>query len=188
MRTFALDISTVATGWALFDGEDLVKYGVIKPDPEFSQTERYFFVTQSVVTLLKIFKPTDLAIEDTFYSKDPTVLKKLNRIAGQIMYAWYAITRKEPFFYMASQARGAIDVSGKATKKEVTDAVNIHFKLRGKVKDDNIADAIVIGACHTKEILSPESYDESQAVKVTPKKPKSRKHSDVGTRGNRRGT
>jgi len=156
MRTFGLDLSTIASGWALFDGDKLLRYGVIKPDKDLNQTEKYFYITQTVVTLWKLYRPTDLSIEDTFIHPDPkkanpASVKKLNRIAGQIMYAWYLLTRKEAAFYMASSARGAINVSGRADKKEVTAGVNKFFKLRGRVKDDNMADAIVVGYKHVVE-------------------------------------
>lgn len=163
MRTFALDLSTVATGWALFDGESLQKYNVIKPDSDLSESEKYFYITQSVATLLRLYKPTDLAIEDTFYSKDPTVLKKLNRIAGQIMFIWYTLSKKDPVFYMASSARKATGISGIAKKPEIVEAVNKMFKLRGRLKDHNMADAIVVGYCH----WAKTSIDKINVIDVT---------------------
>ncbi len=147
MRTLGLDISTVATGWALFEGDQLIKWGVIKTDKDMNITEKYFYVTHSVITLLKIYRPNFLSIEDTFLGRDPVTFKKLNRIAGQIIYAWFSYTRTEPSFYMASAARKSVGINGKSTKTEVTQGVNEIFKLRGRIKDDNIADAIVVGYC-----------------------------------------
>ena len=147
MRTLGLDISTVATGWSLFEGDQLVKWGVINPDKDLNITEKYFFITHSVITLIKLYKPVHLSVEDTFLGKNVVTFKKLNRIAGQIIYAWFLYARKEPNFYMASEARASIGINGKATKEEVTQGVNEFFKLRGRVKDDNIADAIVVGYC-----------------------------------------
>ena len=175
MRTIGLDLSTVATGWALFDGESLRKYNVIKPDSDLSETEKYFYITQSVATLLRLYKPDDLAIEDTFYSKDPTVLKKLNRIAGQVMYIWYTLSKKNPVFYMASSARKAAGISGIAKKPEVTEAVNKIFKLRGRLKDHNMADAIVVGYCHwtrwaNKQFTEGEVEPRKKARRVRPKR------------------
>ncbi len=147
MRTLGLDISTVATGWSLFEGDQLVKWGVINPDKDLNITEKYFYVTQSIITLIKLYRPIHLSIEDTFMGKNVVTFKKLNRIAGQIIYAWFSYCRKEPSFYMASEARASIGINGKATKPEVTQGVNEFFKLRGRIKDDNIADAIVVGYC-----------------------------------------
>ena len=180
MRTFALDISTIATGWAIFDGTSLQKYNVIKPDSEFSESEKYFYITQSVATLLRLYKPTDLAIEDTFYSKDPTVLKKLNRLAGQIMYIWYTLSKKDPVFYMASSARKTAEIDVRGTKKEITEAVNKKFGLRGRLKDHNMADAILVGYCHwvktsmnkinVMDVTGSEEAPRRKARRVRPKR------------------
>ena len=88
-----------------------------------------------------------MAIEDTFMGKNHVTFKALNRLAGQIIYACFVHNRTEPEFYMATTARAAVGINGKATKTEVTQGVNELFKLRGRVKDDNISDAIVIGYC-----------------------------------------
>jgi len=175
MKTFALDLSSVATGWALFDGTSLHKYNVIKPDSDLSQSDKYFYITQSVATLLRLYRPTHLAIEDTFYSKDPTVLKKLNRIAGQIMFVWRTLARNEPFFYMASSARKAAEIHPKSTKTEIIEAVNKKFGLRGRLKDHNMADAILVGYCHitkefSEELEKPASNPGKKARRVRPER------------------
>lgn len=149
MRVLGLDISTVATGWAIIEDGKLLKYGVICPDDELNDCEKNYYITQSVATVLKLYKPNDLAIEDTFMGKNVVTLKKLSRIAGQIMYLWYHATRMEPIFYMASTARTSIPgLKGTAEKSEVTDAVNTFFKLRKKIEDHNIADAVVTAFHH----------------------------------------
>ena len=153
MKTLALDISSVATGWAVFKGNDLVATGVINPPKtNLSQAAKFYYISHSVAAIIKLYRPTSLAIEDTFYSKDPTVLKKLNRIAGQIQYLWFSFCGKDPYFYMASSARTSFEgLTGKSKKDEIVSAVNKFFKMR--LKDHNIADAIVIGWHHvTKQI------------------------------------
>lgn len=178
MRVLGLDISTVATGWAIVDNGKLLKYGVINPDADFNECEKYFFITHSIATIMKLYRPNHLAVEDTFMGKNVAVLKKLSRIAGQIMYLWYHSTRTEPYFYMASSARTSIPgLKGTADKEIVTEAVNGFFKLRKKIEDDNIADAVVT-AYHHYVASQPEKPKEEPDVKKACKKRK-RKTEDV---------
>lgn len=154
MKTLALDISSVATGWAVFKGINLVATGVINPPKtNLSEAAKFYYIAHSVVAIIKLYRPTSLAIEDTFYSKDPTVLKKLNRIAGQIQYLWFSFCGKDPYFYMASSARKSFEgLTGKSKKDEIVIAVNRFFKIR--LKDDNIADAVVIGWHHVSKQIN----------------------------------
>lgn len=166
MRLLSLDISTVATGWAIFDDGKIAHSGLIEPDRNLSDSARYYWITHHVTGLIKMYKPNDVVIEDTFYLKDPTVLKKLNRIAGQVMYIWYSMSGKSPYFYMAVQARKSIpELKGNAKKEEIVEAVNKFFGLRGKLTDDNIADAIVTGYHH----FVVSSNDGGRQVPLDPK-------------------
>jgi len=149
IRTLALDISTVATGWAIMDNDKIVKVGVISSDKGLSDSARYYLITHTIKGIIIAYKPTDLAVEDTFYAKDPTVLKKLSRLAGQAMYLWFKMSGKTLNFYMAMSSRKSFPgLTGRSSKDEIVVAVNKHFKLRGRLKDNNAADALVTGYHH----------------------------------------
>lgn len=153
MRILGLDISTVATGWAIYDSltENLIRYDVIKPSKDLNHDQKLLVIAQSVDLILKTYRGiTDISIEDTFISKDPTAVKKLNRIAGAIIHLWYLRKGKEANFYMASSARKSMDIPGNSQKEEVTKAVNKRFGLR--LKDHNVADAIVVAHCHAVKV------------------------------------
>lgn len=170
MKTLGLDLSTVASGWALFDNGIPTKYGVIQPDSDLSESAKYFYIAQSVATLLRVYRPTELAIEDTFFGKNISTLKKLSRLAGQMMYIWRLFAAKEVNFYMASSVRKSINVKGNAQKEEVVEAVNKYFKLRGRVKDNNVADAIVVGYHHWAQGQLrplPEERRKARRVRTT---------------------
>lgn len=150
-RVIGLDISSIASGWSVLDLVDgqtiLTDYGVINPPETLNQTATFGYITDSIGILLKAFQPNDLVIEDTFFGKDVTVLKKLSRIAGQLQYIWWSKQRKEPFFYMAMTARKDFPgLQGNSKKPEIVVAVNKQFNLR--IKDHNIADAIVVAHHH----------------------------------------
>jgi len=171
MRILALDLSTVASGYCILDDskpQTPVAWGVIEPDKNFNEIEKYFYITNRIAILIKLYRPDDLTIEDTFYSKDPTVLKKLNRLAGQVMYLWYKAKSKEVYFYMAMSARKSIpDLKGTASKEEIVVAVNKFFGMRGKVTDHNTADAFVLANHHLMATMLKDN-----TVKKSRKMPK----------------
>lgn len=168
MKILTWDVSTVATGWAYMDDDKIIDYGVIKPPEDLSESAKYFYVTHSALGLLKLYRPSTIVIEDTFFAKDPTVLKKLNRIAGQIMFIWFQSTGREAVFYMATTARKDFPgLNGRSKKEEIVEAVNKHFELRGRVKDHNIADALVLGYHHylaTRPEIGPVAPDVQSVV------------------------
>ena len=156
MRIIGCDLSTVSSGWSLFETTGptkeqttLLRYGVIEPLAGLTESEKYFVIAHQFDMLIRLFKPDGLVIEDTFYSKDPTVLKKLNRLAGHVQSVWFKLRRLDAVFYMAMSARKTMGgLSGKASKEEIVEAVNKFFGLRGRLKDHNSADAIVVAYHH----------------------------------------
>ena len=165
MKTLGLDLSSVATGWASFDDEELVASGVINPPKStLSESAKFFYIAHSVAGLMKIYRPTDISVEDTFFAKDPTVLKKLNRIAGQIQYLWFSYSGRQVNFYMASTVRKSFPgLTGKSKKEEIVSAVNKEFHMR--TKDHNIADAIVVGWHHVLIGLGKEMGTSTGFIK-----------------------
>ena len=180
MRILALDLSTVCSGFALVEATapvtaevKLLRFGVIEPFEGLTESEKYFMIAHQVDLLIRLFKPDHLVIEDTFYSKDPTVLKKLNRLAGHVQAIWYKLRRMDAVFYMAVSARKSLGgLSGKASKEEIVEAVNKFFGLRGRLKDHNSADAVVMayhhamtGAFKTAPVVTTEpSLDATETI------------------------
>lgn len=169
MRILGLDVSTVATGFCIFDSltecNKPLAYGVINPDTELTESEKYYYIAEQIKLLIKIYRPDDISVEDTFYSKDPTVLKKLSRIAGQVQYIWYDLMQKNVNFYMAMTARKSIGLKGTAKKEEIVEAVNKFFDMRGRIKDHNIADAFVVGYHHLVAKNNPIKEVEHTIIK-----------------------
>lgn len=175
MRILALDLSTICSGFAIIDATapvtdniKLLRFGTIEPFEGLSESEKYFVIAHQAEMLIRVFHPDELIIEDTFYSKDPTVLKKLNRLAGHVQAIWYKLRRKDAIFYMAVSARKTFGISGKATKPEIVEAVNKYCGLRGRLKDHNAADAVVMayhhalsGADKAEQLVDPVLPEES---------------------------
>ena len=201
MKILSLDLSTVCSGWDLFESTaptyeatKLHRYGTIEPLPKLSESERYFCITHQVDMLIRLFRPDQLVIEDTFCGKNVTTLKTLNRLAGHVQSVWFRLRQRDAAFYMPAQTRKSVGLSGRAEKPEIVEGVNKFFKLRGKVTDHNAADSIVLGYHHiltgafapaggvedptldTVETIEPPS--PSEFVKPLPKDKKRKKEND----------
>lgn len=153
MKILALDVSTVATGWAVFEDDKLMDWGVINPNSELLEGSKAYYVSQTVAVIMEVYRPDEITIEDTFFLKNVNTLKVLNRIAGQIQHAWFKFSGKEAVFYMAMTARKDFPgLKGNAEKEEIVTAVNEKFfsrkKEANKLTDHNTADAIVLGYHH----------------------------------------
>jgi Holliday junction resolvasome RuvABC endonuclease subunit len=176
MRILSLDLSTVASGYAVFDGDKLLTYGVIHPADDLSESARYFHIAHQITGLIQIYNPDDLVIEDTFCGPNVVTLKQLNRLAGCVLFFWFSKKRREAYFYMAMSARKYFpELKGNSTKEEIVEAVNKFFKLRGKLTDHNIADAIVMGHHHCQ--IKNGNIVELDAPR--PKQKRKRKKPDV---------
>jgi len=171
MRTLALDVSTVATGWAVFEDDKLIDWGVINPNSELLEGSKAYFVSQTVAVVMEVYRPDEVTIEDTFFLKNVNTLKVLNRIAGQIQHAWFKFSGKEAVFYMAMTARKDFPgLKGNSEKEEIVAAVNKQFFSRKKVEnqltDHNVADAIVLGYHHSLSTVTNKKVAPVEIVRV----------------------
>lgn len=171
MRVLGVDLSSVNTGLAILDdskANPLVAYLSLEPPKELDQTRKIFYISAGVMVFEVLYGADQLAIEDTFFKTNVTTLKLLNRIAGAVQANWYFHKRTSPYFYQAKSVRLTFpNLKGSSTKEEIVEAVNKFFGLRGKIKNDNIADAIVLAYHHlqkvkdnTAEVIREETESE----------------------------
>ena len=63
MKIMGLDMSTTATGWALFDGEELRDYGVLRANEKYMY-ERLLHMKQMIKEVFEFHKPDMVVIEE----------------------------------------------------------------------------------------------------------------------------
>lgn len=183
MLVLALDIST-KTGWAVFEDQKLLEYGLISVPQKFSDFGEYpfsyFKFTQDIAS--KIFaktleiKPDIIVIEETNRGKQRFSQKILEFLHCQILGS--LISYKVPVFYISTStwrkalgikmskdgkknnqkvnkanregiSKKTLGLKGKITVKHLTlDFVNNTYNLNLKMKDNNEADAIALGASY----------------------------------------
>ncbi len=165
MRVLGLDISSVATGWAVVDeGKPIVK-GVINLDPKLSPGAKTWYLRHQVETLIVLYKPNELAVEDVFLKINYATTKVLSRLAGTIQELWYSVSGKDVLFYYAVTARSQADLGIKpaSPKEQIMEATNKKFKFRPAIVDNNVSDAVLIAYCGWRK----KGYSEQEAAKGT---------------------
>lgn len=84
-RTFALDQASHKTGWAVFDGKELVRYGVLEVKGE-DEIERFHEIKTWLIGIIAVWEPDLVAIEGIQYQTNigmgVTTFQTLARLQG----------------------------------------------------------------------------------------------------------
>jgi len=143
-RVLSLDISASSTGWAfLTNRSKKIKYGLIKTSPKVSTAERLVVFRIAILDLITKFKPTDIAIEDTFIGPNPKVNKLLSKFGGVAEELIFSLTTKnalivdnkttKAFFHVKTKSALFDLISDLLTLEKEID--NLSFKKHNDLTD-----------------------------------------------------
>lgn len=149
-RILALDQATHLTGWSIFDGKELVKYGVFSTDLD-EEIARDNAIKNWLLSMIESWRPDQIGIEGVQYQEEVsgkkisvTVFQALARLQGILMEACYEA--KVPYTICPTNTwRNHCGVKGKyrVDKKR---SMQIHTKQWYDISvSDDEADAIGIG-------------------------------------------
>lgn len=141
-----VDPSTVSTGWAVFNQNgELVDYGVIRTDDELPMHKRLLFQYDALKVVIGSWNITHMLCEDQFSRNNIDTLKKLSQTRGMVMLV-AAENTIEFDLATPSQWRKIYLGKGNATKRDCVKQVNEQYGLSLKMAQNDIAEAIGIGA------------------------------------------
>ena len=187
MKILGLDISSVATGWAISEEEQILARGVVNPVNDLKENygtkaktkesldefDIIQHISGSVSKLIDEHGIEFLVVEDCFLGKNVRTLQVLARLSGAILGSWLARgNKRKPILISASRARAYLGCKGNAKKDQVK--AFLKYKWGWEVQDDNEADAIVLAMCGFGKLRyvdktghNPENLDmgESKARK-----------------------
>lgn len=166
-RLISFDQSTHISGYAIFDGEVLIHYGVFETIRE-DEISRYIEVKQWINGMIQMWQPDWVAIEDIqLQSKggmdtrdadnvqNLMVYKTLARLQGVIL-ASFVEQNLHYKIYAPSEWRGYCGIGGKSRadkKRAARLAIEEWFKINAT---EDEADAICLGKCAAHEINRPK--------------------------------
>ena len=131
------------------DKKRLIDCGVIETYKNKKEEDRLFEIFNDLNSLIEFWKPDMAAVEKFFFYRSSTTISVV-QARGVIMMA-LASKKIKISEYAPSQVKLTIAGSGKASKKEVIDAVMFNLNLNYAPKPDDSADALAIALTKLNE-------------------------------------
>ena len=119
MVIISLDASTSCTGYAVFDGDNLVTYGKIKPHGD-DWRDRIMDETMGLAALMREYHPQVIIAEDVPLKDGKNTIVKLGAVHGMIL-SLCAGFKIKPLFLFPGNGRhdlGLFDCTRTAMKRD----------------------------------------------------------------------
>lgn len=144
-RILALDQATHNTGWSVFDGKTLVKYGIFSTEKR-EEIERFTDVRQWLISMIENWKPDIIGIEGIQYQSQAgvTTFQTLARLQGILMQTVHECGLR----YVISPTntwRAHCKVKGRTRNDKKSSMKKLIKEWFDISVGDDIADAIGIG-------------------------------------------
>lgn len=148
-----VDPGTIVTGYALIGamGRNIqpIDFGCIRPPKKALLSARYHVLYQSLLHLIHLHKPSEIAIETPFISKNPQSALKLGGALGCAIIA--AKENSIPIFgYAPREVKKGITGAGDSSKEDVEAILCAMLRLKGHFRLD-ATDALSIAVYHERE-------------------------------------
>lgn len=155
MRVLGIDPGTAIVGYSIIDCKNnkiqLIDYGCIYTNKEDSLSLRLEQVYLRVESLINLYKPDHMAIEELFFFKNQKTIISVAQSRGVIILK-AQLSGLDIYNYTPLQVKTGITGYGRANKKQVQEMTKIILKLSEIPKPDDAADAIAIAINHINTI------------------------------------
>ena len=153
MRIIGIDPGLARVGYGIIEVQNgkkvLLDCGVIETNKEKQEEHRLYEIYKDLNELINHWNPTAAAVEKFFFYRSSTTISVV-QARGVIMMV--LASKKIPVSeYSPAQIKLTIAGSGKASNKEVLEAVMYNLKLTKAPKPDDSADALAIALTKLNE-------------------------------------
>ena len=153
MRIIGIDPGLARVGYGIIEIEKekkvLLDCGVIQTSKDKKEEDRLFEIFNDLNELISHWNPNLAAVEKFFFYRSSTTISVV-QARGVIMMV-LASKKIHVSEYSPAQIKLTIAGSGKASKKEVLEAVMYNLKLNKPPKPDDAADALAIALTKLNE-------------------------------------
>ena len=153
VRIIGIDPGLGRVGYGIIEIQNEKKIfldcGVIQTSKNKEEEDRLFEIFNDLNTLIESWKPNFAAVEKFFFYRSSTTISVV-QARGVIMMV-LASKKIQVSEYSPSQVKLTIAGSGKASKKEVIEAVIYNLNLNYAPKPDDSADALAIALTKLNE-------------------------------------
>ena len=152
LRIIGIDPGSRCTGVAILEQRQsslfCLHHQTIRLDQEI-MSDRLALLHQSIVELIVMYRPQEMAIESVFVSRNAASALKLGQARGVAMCAG-ALSGLSVSEYSPRAIKLAVVGSGAAQKEQVQHMVRCLLNLQSRPQSD-AADAMAIAICHVHE-------------------------------------
>ncbi len=147
-----IDPGSLITGFGIIEMNN-GKFSLVKCDAIInkSKTElpiRLGVIFQTLDSVIKKYKPDEIAIETSFYGKNAQSALKLGQARGVAMLS-AVINKIELSEYSPREVKKSVVGNGAASKNQVQYMVKSILKLQSVPKYYDITDALAVALCHS---------------------------------------
>lgn len=168
MRVLGIDPGTAIVGYSIIDYKNnkiqLIDYGCIYTNKEDSLSLRLEQVYLRVESLINLYKPDHMAIEELFFFKNQKTIISVAQSRGVIILK-AQLSGLDIYNYTPLQVKTGITGYGRANKKQVQEMTKIILKLSEIPKPDDAADALAICITHINSLGSKLSFGGANNLK-----------------------
>ena len=151
MVVLGIDPSSTSTGYGLVDcltkRSKLVELGCIRPPVKASFEDRLVVLYDRISAVIAKFTPQQVAMESSFYGKDPDAAGKLGQARGVLSLAVRKAGR-DIVNYTPTEVKKAVVGRGSATKEQVQYMVTKLLQLSEMPRPLDASDALAVALCH----------------------------------------
>lgn len=116
-------------------------------DKKHAHSRRIEMVGKEIAKLISTWQPSEVAIEELFFSKNQTTALLVSQALGVIMYE-SAKSGADIFYYKPIEVKVAVTGYGKSDKTHIMDMVPRLIAMEPKKRHDDEYDAVAIGLTH----------------------------------------
>ena len=153
MRIIGIDPGLARVGYGIIEVENekktLIDCGVIETNKNKKEEDRLFEIYKDLITLIDRWNPDIAAVEKFFFYRSSTTISVV-QARGVIMMV-LASRKIQVSEYAPAHIKLTVTGTGKASKKEVLEAVMYNLKLNYAPKPDDSADALAIALTKLNE-------------------------------------
>lgn len=185
-KILSLDISSVSTGYAIFENDKLIDYGIIDTSKIKLHGERLVAFEKELKSLIAKYNPEVIAAEDIYKGRNPKTHKILALYHGITYKLCFEHLKSDPNVLYAGEIRSIVGNAYNAVlkKKGVKDKQLTFDFIKEKYsfssfefkKHNDITDAIAIGLAIANIIDLPE-FEEYKGCARSQKKRRRKKAS-----------
>lgn len=143
----------------------LVEMGVLQLAKNKDHAERLELIFKKMESIIKLHRPSAVAIEAPFFGKNVQSMLKLGRaqgvaIAAAMMHGLQAVE------YAPRKVKQSITGRGNATKEQVWEMLQHTLQFKEDVKFMDATDAVGVALCHHYQSRIPKAESTAAAVKI----------------------